>query len=395
MRERPPLGIRSISLYKSLYKNLGPFRRELTSVLEEKQIYDPQGLLLEEETPQGKSLFQRKGGLISCIIRQDSQGENLEEETWEYDDRGNLLRRSIHKKDQEKPEIIDINHEQDGLLVLEKQGNRIRAVLRNRDGLIQKELLYTGEAPDAVIKYRYDEYNRLIEICKKEPNGRIRTMEERAYTPSGRLASMILKDSRGGILQELCYDYPAGDDLHWLICRVWAPQSGFLQKKRMLYKLTRELNFYPGEESPLPLMTPPPTVPAAKESPPSIEPEEMIYKNGTYRGELKEGKMSGKGIFLFNDGSRYEGEFLLGFMSGRGKLEFSDGRIYEGDFVQNRMEGQGSCTWPEGDHYTGSFENNMMHGPGHFYWAGGNSFKGLFENNRRTEQGVFLEKGED
>lgn len=403
MWERPPEGIRSISLYKSLFKPLGPLRREQPGELQLRQIFDREGLLQEEESPLGKTLYKRDEGQITEIERLDPQGESAEKEIWEYDNRGNLLNRIIHYKDSEKPEIIEITREQEGRLVLEKQGNRIRAVQRNRDGLIQKELLYTGESPDAVIRYSYDSDNRITEIVKKEPGGTVRTAEERSYNPAGLLARTVLKDSKGGILQELCYEYPAGEDAQWLECRVWAPQTGLLQKKRMLYKLTRELNFYPDEELLLTRPEPPRTVEEPQSPPQEKDPEhvdqewtspewvEIKLRNGVYHGEQKEGKMHGHGQFLFQDGSRYEGNFKEGKMSGKGTLEFPDGRVYQGDFSDNRMEGQGVCLWPNGDRYEGSFRNNLMHGPGQFTWSKGSSFKGLFENNRKTEQGVFLE----
>jgi hypothetical protein len=103
-------------------------------------------------------------------------------------------------------------------------------------------------------------------------------------------------------------------------------------------------------------------------------------------GNFIAGKMQGRGVITFPDGSkidadfvdneavrgvavtaggeRYEGELKNLQRHGQGKLRFKNGTIYEGGFVENRMEGYGALLYTDGGRYEGEWRNSMPNGRG-------------------------------
>ena len=65
------------------------------------------------------------------------------------------------------------------------------------------------------------------------------------------------------------------------------------------------------------------------------------YINGTYEGQLKNGKIEGKGIYYYNNGNRYVGDFKNEKREGKGIFYWNDGNRYEGDFKNGKIEGKG------------------------------------------------------
>ena len=51
--------------------------------------------------------------------------------------------------------------------------------------------------------------------------------------------------------------------------------------------------------------------------------------------------MSGKGLFIWNDGSRYQGEYQNDEKNGKGKLIWPDGRAWKGMWKNGKMHGKG------------------------------------------------------
>ncbi|MBT5698857.1 MAG: phosphatidylinositol kinase, partial [Flavobacteriales bacterium] len=47
-------------------------------------------------------------------------------------------------------------------------------------------------------------------------------------------------------------------------------------------------------------------------------------------GEMKNGKMQGKGIYTFSNGEIYEGEFKDNMFHGKGKYTWTDGKVESG-----------------------------------------------------------------
>ena len=75
--------------------------------------------------------------------------------------------------------------------------------------------------------------------------------------------------------------------------------------------------------------------------------------NGTYEGEMKNGKREGKGKFFFLNGDLYEGEFKNDCKDIHGKYTYSNKDIYEGDINKGEIDGKGKYTYVEGDIYEG------------------------------------------
>lgn len=380
MREIVPQGIRSITEKESRKRQWGPIKLESRPRLRCKRIFNSQGRILQEFSEDQQVLFCYEKDLLINRYTLNQEEQPLERIDFLYDDENRCIMKKIHLEGAEEPRIIEITYQQQGLLMVEKEGETLRAVQRNRQGQIIKELLYTGKDPDSITSYKYGD--KIEEISTKDAAGKLRTKEIRRFNDAGILIEQRWEDGAGEILRQLNFSYPAGEDQAWLLCRVSTPHPLFPGKEKELYRIHRELNYYPGGEIPG-------TMKAEKVTP-DLSEKIKAFPNGIYTGPLKDEKMSGQGEFRFNDGGIYRGEFRENRMHGKGSLEFADGRVYKGDFRENRMEGQGQCHWPNGDNYRGSFVNGKMHGVGEFTWANGDRFKGGFEHNHRSAQGVII-----
>jgi hypothetical protein len=67
----------------------------------------------------------------------------------------------------------------------------------------------------------------------------------------------------------------------------------------------------------------------------------LYFDNGRYEGDVKNGKMEGKGIRYWNDGDRYEGDFKNDKREGKGISYYNNGDRYEGEFKNDKAEGKG------------------------------------------------------
>lgn len=70
---------------------------------------------------------------------------------------------------------------------------------------------------------------------------------------------------------------------------------------------------------------------------------EMESLKGTYTGECKKGKASGKGKAVGTD--TYEGAFKAGLPEGKGSYIWSNGNRYTGEFAGGLKEGQGTMLY--------------------------------------------------
>ena len=64
-------------------------------------------------------------------------------------------------------------------------------------------------------------------------------------------------------------------------------------------------------------------------------------KGSRYSGEIKSGKIHGKGELNLNDGARYAGEFKEGFFDGLGIFYLPSGNYYEGNYKNGKRDGRG------------------------------------------------------
>jgi len=81
-----------------------------------------------------------------------------------------------------------------------------------------------------------------------------------------------------------------------------------------------------------------------------------------YEGEFRNGTFNGNGRFYYKNGDRYEGTFRDGVPFGRGTLSYSNGSQYQGDFREGVPFGRGTYTLVNKDRYVGEFRSGLPHG---------------------------------
>ncbi len=171
-----------------------------------------------------------------------------------------------------------------------------------------------------------------------------------------------------------------------------------------------------------------------------------FYNGDTYMGKMIDGKMEGKGIYIFasedeskdieyigsfkNDlkegngmcklpnGCIYTGEWKDDFMNGIGKMIYASGDEYLGHWENGKKEGHGVYTWKNGGTYIGEFKggnmdgigicydetgrviyegewkNNLVHGQGTYIWEDSKKYIGEFRHGKKHGQGTFYINGE-
>ncbi|HEX2964585.1 MAG TPA: hypothetical protein VHO84_02310 [Syntrophorhabdaceae bacterium] len=107
---------------------------------------------------------------------------------------------------------------------------------------------------------------------------------------------------------------------------------------------------------------------------------EIWYKdgkeNGYYKGEMRRGKMDGKGAYTWANGNKYEGDYVDGKRTGKGSFSWANGDKYIGDFVDGKRTGKGIYTWANGNKYEGDFVDGKGTGKGTF---NGNKYEGTWD----------------
>ncbi|MEP5179440.1 MAG: peptidoglycan-binding protein [Rhizobiaceae bacterium] len=109
------------------------------------------------------------------------------------------------------------------------------------------------------------------------------------------------------------------------------------------------------------------------------------WQREKYDGMYKDGKMHGKGMLSWNNGSaRYEGNFHNNLAHGLGELSTEIG-WYHGEWLQGEMHGLGMFWWSNGGFYDGEWKNGKPHGRGTLVWNGkvygGKYYQGCFRRN--------------
>ena len=88
----------------------------------------------------------------------------------------------------------------------------------------------------------------------------------------------------------------------------------------------------------------------------------------TYEGDWLDDKAQGYGRYIHTDGARYEGFWKEDKQEGRGKETWPDGACYEGEYKQGKKSGNGLFKWADGSKYDGNFLDNNIHGLGKLYY---------------------------
>ena len=65
------------------------------------------------------------------------------------------------------------------------------------------------------------------------------------------------------------------------------------------------------------------------------------YEHSYYEGDLVDGIQHGKGVYVWDDGTRYEGDFFEGNITGHGVSYYTNGDEYDGEWVKGKKCGHG------------------------------------------------------
>jgi len=105
-----------------------------------------------------------------------------------------------------------------------------------------------------------------------------------------------------------------------------------------------------------------------------------------YVGQVKNDQANGRGVALYNTGSRYEGEWKNNLKHGKGTFYWPDGEYYEGEYHQDQRHGTGTYYWPNGEKYVGNWANDHRNGNGIFYGEDGEIVaQGVWKNDELVE----------
>jgi hypothetical protein len=86
----------------------------------------------------------------------------------------------------------------------------------------------------------------------------------------------------------------------------------------------------------------------------------QLDNGAKYEGEWIKGKdvRDGRGIQIWQDGSRYEGYWRNNRACGRGRLIHSDKDIYEGEWLNDKAHGYGKYMHLDGSSYEGYWKED-------------------------------------
>jgi hypothetical protein len=94
-----------------------------------------------------------------------------------------------------------------------------------------------------------------------------------------------------------------------------------------------------------------------------ISTNEIHFNNGNkYIGDIEDGTIKGKGMYVWKDGTLYKGEFINNRIQGHGEYIWSDGHVYQGNLAKGIRNGFGTMNYPNGAVYNGEWKNGKFHG---------------------------------
>jgi hypothetical protein len=89
---------------------------------------------------------------------------------------------------------------------------------------------------------------------------------------------------------------------------------------------------------------------------------------GYYEGDFKDSHITGKGVWVFGNGSRWEGDFLDAKLNGHGREVFPrENESYEGTLLNGKYEGTGTYHFANGGVYEGEWHDGMPNGRGVYH----------------------------
>ena len=117
-------------------------------------------------------------------------------------------------------------------------------------------------------------------------------------------------------------------------------------------------------------------------------------KDGKYKGQLKNNKKEGKGLFIYNNHNIYEGEFKNDKKDGKGILKYNDGTIYDGEWKEGLKEGRGILVSSNGYIFQGEFKDDSLNGFGIIYNPNGEKYIGTFMDDKKDGYGIQYNKND-
>ncbi|MCT4618989.1 MAG: stalk domain-containing protein [Marinisporobacter sp.] len=146
--------------------------------------------------------------------------------------------------------------------------------------------------------------------------------------------------------------------------------------------------------------------------------ESNQYRALKYKGEFKNGRMVGEGVFEWLNGDKYIGKFNNNQKHGEGTLiyinrdcytgnwkedkksdqgtmKYANGNQYEGQWLNDQPNGKGIKTWANGDHYEGKMKDGLRHGQGTMVYANGDRYEGSWEEDKFYGKGTMKYANKD
>lgn len=109
-----------------------------------------------------------------------------------------------------------------------------------------------------------------------------------------------------------------------------------------------------------------------------------------YTGEHVQGKAHGQGTATFENGDVYVGNWKDGKMCGRGNYMYANQSRYEGEMKDNKENGNGKITLVNGDEYEGNWENGKFSGFGEYRFKNGAVYKGSWLDGKQDGKGTYI-----
>ena len=109
------------------------------------------------------------------------------------------------------------------------------------------------------------------------------------------------------------------------------------------------------------------------------------YPDGTYTGQMKDGKRDGYGKMAYSSGAVYQGYWADDVRSGYGKQTDADGSVYCGEWADDAQNGMGILRQTSGNVYAGAWKDGKQNGAGATISPDGAVQSGQWKNGTLAE----------
>lgn len=115
--------------------------------------------------------------------------------------------------------------------------------------------------------------------------------------------------------------------------------------------------------------------------------DHVNYENGAqYVGEIKDGKMNGRGMFHYGNGDIYEGNFKDDKPHGQGDFLYANGDRFKGEFSEGKKNGPGVKYLADGEMIECAWKNDLIEGRGTYYQYSQVIFEGKWQQGEVVER---------